>query len=161
MWESLKDIIIKIVESPLLYVGTMGVLFVLLKKGLITIDTKAVKIGRSKDLERRIISSQIEFLQLHFSALSSKMKMKMPDVNKYHTAYVCEKLLDEAIKRCCINHITNDDVYIEGLAQTFLDIIRKRSTKEMFWEKAFEDFVYDEAKFIVARLLSIRMRLSK
>lgn len=161
MWESLKDILIKIIESPLLYVGTMGVLFVLLKKGLISIDTKSVKIGRTKDLERRIISSQIDFLTLHFSALSSKMRIRMPDVNKYHTSYVCEKLLDEAIKRCCVNHITNDDVYIEGLTQTFLDIIRKRSQKELFWEKPFEDFVYDEAKFIVNKLLSIRARLSK
>lgn len=85
----------------------------------------------------------------------------MPDVNKYHTAYVCEKLLDEAIKRCCVNHITNDEVYIEGLAQTFLDIIRKRAAKEIFWEKPFEDFVYDEAKNIILKLISIRNRLSK
>lgn len=161
MWESLKDIIIRLFESPMLYVGTMGVLFILLKKGLISVDTGTVKIGKTRDQERRIISSQIDFLTLHFSALSSKMKIKMPDVNKYHTAYVCEKLLDEAIKRCCVNHITNDDVYIEGLAQTFLDIIRKRAAKEMFWEKAFEDFVYDEARFIVTKLLSIRARLSK
>lgn len=159
--EHTKEFFIQLINSPFLYIFTIIGLFILLKTGLLSIDTGAIKIGKSKDLERRIIGSQIDFLTLHFSALSSKMKMQMPDVNKYHTAYVCEKLLDEAIKRCCINHITPDEVYIEGLAQTFLDIIRKRSEKPVFWEKPFEDFVYDEAKNIVMKLVSIRTRLSK
>ena len=159
--EHFKDVLIHIINSPFLYIFTIIGLFILLKTGLLQIDTGAIKLGKSRDLERRIIGSQIDFLTLHFSALSSKMKMQMPDVNKYHTAYVCEKLLDEAIKRCCINHITNDEVYIEGMTQTFLDIIRKRSEKSVFWEKQFEDFVYDESKFIVSKLISIRIRLSK
>lgn len=159
--EHFKEFFIHLINSPLLYIFTIVGLFILLKTGMLQIDTPAIKLGKSKDLERRIIGSQIDFLTLHFSALSSKMKMRMPDVNKYHTAYVCEKLLDEAIKRCCLNHITNDEVYIEGLTQTFLDIIRKRSQKEVFWEKQFEDFVYDEAKNIVSKLISIRVRLSK
>lgn len=161
MWESLKDIIIKLFESPLLYVGTIGVLFILLKKGLISVDTGAVKIGKTRDNERAIIAAQISYIQLHLGAISVKMVKEMKNIQPYHIKYVVEKLGDEMVRRCAVNHISSDPVYLQDTYLTLIDIVRKRAAADYFWGPDFEQFVKDEVSIMVTQLLSIRSRMSR
>ena len=61
MWESIKDIATSPSLIPILLfvLIVMGVVILLIKKGLISIDMKGVKVGTSES-ERAIIRQQIE-----------------------------------------------------------------------------------------------------
>lgn len=161
MWESLKDIIIRVVESPLLYVGTMGVLFVLLKNGLISIDTGSVRIGKTRENERRIISSQIAWATLHFDAIATKMCIEKNNINAYHIKYTVGRLQDEIVRRIATNHLSTDQVYMNEVYLSLLDITRKRAGDPWFWSAEFEEFVMKETNEILTTLIMIRNRISK
>lgn len=159
--EHFKDVLVKLVESPFLYLLTMAILFILLKKGLITIDTPAIKIGRSRDNERHIIAQQISFINLHMDALSMEFIRKLPEIQKYHIKYVINKLGDEFVRRASVNHISLDQVYLDDVYMTVVDMTRKRANHNYFYTKEFEDLVREQVKMIVEHLIDIRNRMSK
>lgn len=159
--EHIKEILVNLVNSPLLYIITIVVLFVLLKTGLLSVDTNVVKLGKTRENERAILAAQISYLSLHFGAISTKMVKEMNDISPFHIKYVCEKLHDEMVRRCAINHISNDPIYEQDVYLTLLDIVRKRASDSYFWGVDFEQFVKDEVKTMLIQLLNIRNRMSK
>lgn len=159
--EQIKDILIKLLESPFLYIVTIVIFIFLIKKGLLQIDTGPVKLGRTRANERHILAAQINFINLHFDALSMEFVRKLPAVDKWHTKYVLGKLADEFVKRVSVNHISLDQVYLDDVYMTIVDLTRKRCNLEYFWSKDFEDFVRDQCKIIIDHLIDIRNRMSK
>ena len=159
--EHFKDVLVKLVESPFLYLLTMFVLFILLKKGLITIDTPAIKIGKTRDNERSIIAAQLAYTTLHFDAIAQKMCLDKPHINPDKIKYVVGRLQDEMCRRISVNHISTNDVYENEVYLTLLDLTRKRSADPYYWSSDFEEFVRVETKTILATLVSIRNRLTK
>lgn len=159
--EQVKDILIKLLESPLLYIATIVILIFLIKKGLLQIDTGPVKLGRTRANERHILAQQISFINLHMDALSMEFIRKLPEVQPYHTKYVLNKIGDEFVRRVSVNHISLDQVYLDDVYMTVVDLTRKRANHEYFWSKEFEDLVRDQVKTIVEHLINIRNRMSK
>lgn len=159
--EHFKDVLVKLVESPFLYLLTMFVLFVLLKKGLITIDTPAIKIGKTRSNERHILAQQISFINLHIDALAMEFIRKLPEIDKWHIKYTLNKIGDEFVRRASVNHISLDQIYLEDVYMTIVDMSRKRANHDYFYTKEFEDFVREQCKIIITHLIDIRNRMSK
>lgn len=159
--EHFKDVLVKLVESPFLYIGTLVIFIFLVKKGLLQIDTGPVKLGRTRSNERHILAQQISFINLHIDALSMEFIRKLPEVDKWHTKYVLNKIGDEFTRRASVNHISLDQVYLEDVYMTIIDMTRKRANHEYFWTKEFEDLVKEQCKIIIEHLIDIRNRMSK
>lgn len=159
--EHAKEIIIKLFESPFLYIATILVLIFLVKKGLLQIDTNVVKLGRTRTNERRVIAQQISFINLRMDALSMEFIRKLPEIDKWHTKYVLNKIGDEFVRRVSVNHISLDQVYLDDVFMTVVDLTRKRANHEYFWTKEFEDLVREQTKTIIEHLIEIRNRMSK
>lgn len=159
--EHFKDVLIQIINSPLLYILTIVVLFILLKTGLLSVDTNIVRLGKTRENERAILAAQISYLSLHFGAISTKMVKERNDINPYHIKYTVEKLHDEMVRRCAINHISNDPIYEQDVYLTLIDIVRKRAGDDYFWSTDFEQFVKDEVRTMLIQLLNIRNRMNK
>lgn len=159
--EHTKEVLIRLFESPWLYILTIAVLFVLVRKGLLQIDTNVVKLGRTRDNERRILAQQISFINLRIEALSMEFIRKLPEVDKWHTKYVLNKIGDEFTRRASVNHISLDQIYLEDVYMTVIDMTRKRANHEYFYTKEFEDLVREQSKIIIEHLIDIRNRMSK
>lgn len=159
--EHAKDILIKLFESPFLYIATILVLIFLVKKGLLQIDTNVVKLGRTRSNERHILAQQISFINLHMDALSMEFIRKLPEIDKWHTKYVINRLGDEFVRRASVNHVSLDQVYLDDVYMTIVDMTRKRANHEYFWTKEFEDLVREQVKVIIEHLIEIRNRMSK
>lgn len=159
--EHAKDILIKLFESPFLYIATILVLIFLVKKGLLQIDTNVVKLGRTRSNERHILAQQISFINLHMDALSMEFIRKLPEIDKWHTKYVINRLGDEFVRRASVNHVSLDQVYLDDVYMTIVDMTRKRANHEYFWTKEFEDLVREQVKVIIEHLIEIRTRMSK
>lgn len=159
--EQLKDILIKLFESPILYIITILIFIFLIKKGLLQIDTGPLKLGRTRSNERHILAQQISFINLHMDALSMEFIRKLPEVDKWHTKYVLNRIGDEFTRRASVNHISLDQVYLDDVYMTVVDMTRKRSNHEYFWSQEFEQFCREQCKIIVEHLIEIRKRMSK
>lgn len=161
MWEFIGNVGVKLLDRPLLYILSILIVWFLLKRGLFSINTGAFSLGRTRENERRILSAQINYVTLETETIANEMVNKFPNINPYHTKYVMEKVLDEFVKRITLNHITNDEAYIEDTYEVVLAIVRKRCKNEYFWGEEYEKYCRDKVKHILLHLLDIRNRLSK
>lgn len=159
--EHIKEITIQLLNSPILYLVSIAVLLILVKTGLLTIDSGPIKLGRTRDNERAVIAAQIAYITLHFDAIAQKMCLDKPHISPDRIKYVVGRLQDEMCRRISVNHISTNDVYENEVYLTLLDMTRKRSADPYYWSSEFEEFVRVETKTILATLVSIRNRLSK
>lgn len=159
--EHAKDIIIKLFESPVLYIISIAVILFLLKKGLLSIDSSVVKLGRTRDNERRIIAAQMQYVTLHLDAIAMKMVKEMKDITPMHIKYVICRIQDEFVRRIVVNHISADNTYVNEVYLTIVDITRKRAAADYFWSADFEEFARKEVEEIIIALLNIRNRMSR
>lgn len=161
MWESIGHVLSKLAESPALWIFTIGMLYALMKRGMIRINTGAVQIGRTRDNERAIIAAQISYATLHCDAIAQKMCTDLPHINSYHVKYVLEKIQNELVRRIATNHLTLDEVYQNDLYLTLLDVTRKRASDKFFYTDEFEQFVRKEVTEILTSLINIRKTKSE
>lgn len=159
--EHISNFLEKLVNSPLLYIFSVFVIIYCLRKGIFSVNTGAVQLGRTKGREREILSKQISYINLHMGTIAVQLCKQFPEVNKYHIKYVVELLIDELVKRVTLNHISLDEIYVEDTTLTLVQISRKRSEKDYFWSEEFEAFTREEVKKILTQLLNIRKKLDK
>ena len=159
--EQAKEILIRLFDSPILYILSIIVLIFLLKKGLLQIDSGPIKLGRTRENERRILAAQISFINLRMDALSMEFIRKFPEISEFHTKYVLNKIGDELVRRCAVNHISDTDIYKEDVYMTLVDMTRKRANHQYYWSSEFEAFVKEQVDNIIKHLIEIRQRMSK
>lgn len=117
--ESVEKILVSANGVTILLLVFIGIaIFMLLgKAGYFSFKGKAVTIGRTENEVRSILLKQKEFVLQYCSYLTQNIISDMAKVNVevsyVDTDYVVEKVVDEWLGWLFVNHITDDQAYID------------------------------------------------
>ena len=161
MWESIKDIATSPSLIPILVfvLIVMGIVILLIKKGLISIDTKGIKVGTSES-ERSIIRQQIEWVHLHCDSLEKSLPHPQ-NYDIWRGKYILERMYDEVVDWITFNHICTSEGYISIKQERIWATIQSLVRKEEFSSPEFKEFIYKDTEYIIRRLVHIRQVYDK
>lgn len=155
MWEA----IVTLAKTPAvvaLVVGLFGLLFYMIKKGILSFKGHGVSLGTA-DSEAKIRNMQ----QLYAKALFEGTVSDLPgECEYYHKRFVISQCLDEVERMIRENHITDDDTYVETEYQIIYAIVLKYTTIEYFRKDDFKDYLRDLIDKLVKQLVRIRKQYS-
>jgi len=141
MWEA----IVTLVKTPaaiVLVVGLFGLLFYMVKKGMLSFKGKGVQVGLSESDTRNLIQAQIDYMK----AKCEGMIIKLPkDLDPYRTKYVIARVEDVLEHAIIFNNLSEDEFYIRAKQELVYQNIMKRVDNPFFMTDDFKAFVY---KFI-------------
>ena len=161
MWESIKAIATSPSLIPILLfiLIVMGIVILLIKKGLISIDTKGIKVGTSES-ERSIIRQQIEWAHLHCDSLEKSLPHPQ-NYDMWRGKYILERMYDEIVDWITFNHICTSEGYISIKQERIWATIQSLVRKEEFSSPEFKEFIYQDTEYIIRRLVHIRQVYNK
>lgn len=119
MMESIEKILVSANGITILLLVFIGIaIFMLLgKAGYFSFKGKRVMIGRTENEVRSILLKQKEFVLQYCSYLTQNIILDLAKVNievtYVNTDYVVEKVVDEWLGWLFVNHVSNDQAYIE------------------------------------------------
>lgn len=117
--ESIEKILVSANGVTILLLVFIGIaIFMLLgKAGYFSFKGKRVIIGRTENEVRSILLKQKEFVLQYCSYLTQNIILDLAKVNievtYVNTDYVVEKVVDEWLGWLFVNHVSNDQAYIE------------------------------------------------
>lgn len=151
MWEAIV-VLAKTPAAIALVVGLFGLLFYMVRKGILSFKGHGVSLGTA-DSEAKIRNMQ----QLYAKALFEGTISDLPEeCEYYHKRFVISQCLDEVERMIRENHITDDDTYVETEYQIIYAIVLKYTTIDYFRKQEFKDYLYDLVSKLVKQLAKIR-----
>lgn len=155
MWEA----IVTLAKTPAaiaLVVGLFGLLFYMVKKGMLSFKGKGVTVGGAES-ESKIRNMQ----QIYAKSLFESTIPDLPkDCDYYRIRYVISMCLDEVERMIRENHISYDDCYIETEFQILYNIVLMNTTMDYFRNDDFKKYLNDLITKLVKQLESIRKTYS-
>ena len=156
MWDFIKAVSTSVYIIPVLIFTLIVLLTVILliKKGLISVNTKAVKVGTSES-ERAIIRQQIEWVHLHCDSLEKSLPHPQ-NYDIWRGKYILERMYDEIVDWITFNHICTSEGYISIKQERIWATIQSLVRKNEFSTPEFKEFIYNYTEYIIRRLVHIR-----
>lgn len=155
MWEAIV-VLAKTPAAIALVVGLFGLLFYMVRKGILSFKGHGVSLGTA-DSEAKIRNMQ----QLYAKALFEGTISDLPkECEYYHKRFVISQCLDEVERMIRENHITDDDTYVETEYQIIYAIVLKYTTIDYFRKQEFKDYLYNLVSKLVKQLAKIRKQYS-
>lgn len=155
MWEAIV-VLAKTPAAIALVVGLFGLLFYMVRKGILSFKGHGVSLGTA-DSEAKIRNMQ----QLYAKALFEGTISDLPEeCEYYHKRFVISQCLDEVERMIRENHITDDDTYVETEYQIIYAMVLKYTTIDYFRKQEFKDYLYDLISKLVKQLAKIRKQYS-
>lgn len=156
MWDFIKAVSTSVYIIPVLVFTLIVLLIVILlvKKGLISVNTKAVRVGTSES-ERAIIRQQIEWVHLHCDSLEKSLPHPQ-NYDIWRGKYILERMYDEIVDWITFNHICTSEGYISIKQERIWATIQSLVRKEEFSTPEFKEFIYKDTEYIIRRLVHIR-----
>lgn len=151
MWEALV-ILAKTPAAVALVVGIFGLLFYMVKKGMLSFKGKGVTLGGAESESKIRNMQQIYAKSLFESTISDLPK----ECDYYHKRFVISQCLDEVERMIRENHITSDDCYIETEFQVIYDIVILNTSTDYFRSDEFKKYLRDLIIKLVKQLENIR-----
>lgn len=136
MWEGIVGIVnsANFLKLGIFITILIGILIILVKLGLISVNTKHVTIGESND--RLLIRNQFEYAET--SCKGQFRKIKDYCENEYHARFIISEVIDLFQQMIVYNHIdANDDAYVRSKKNLVLLTIQKYTTNEHFFTPEF------------------------
>lgn len=134
----------------------IGIGVLLIKKGVLHIQTKHVKIGQEQEKERDVIRRQTTFIHSQIDAVAAIINKLHPEFDDYRTMYICKCAEIELIRRIHYNHIKDSDGYKDDVFVALLALVQKKADADWFYSKDFEGFLKEFVDKIVKKLVEIR-----
>ena len=162
MWESIKGILTSengiIIMSLLLVIIVMILVLaiVLIKSGLLKINTKHVKLG-NKVSERELIRRQTERAHDFIMSIEGKLVDSNTEYDEYFTKYILERVYDKVIEWIMFNHITVNQLYIQDKQDTILNLIYSLPVHEDFKSTEFKNRVCNWVKELIEQLVNVKV----
>lgn len=151
MWEAIVTLA-KTPAAVVLVVGIFGLLFYMVKKGMLSYKGKGVTVGGA-DSEAKIRNMQ----QMYAKSLFEGTIADLPkECDYYHKRFVISQCLDEVERMIRENHITSDDCYIETEFQIIYNIVILNTTMDYFRSDGFQKYLKDIIVKLVKQLENIR-----
>ena len=156
MWDFIKAVSTSMYIIPVLIFTLIVLLIVILliKKGLISVNTKAVKVGTSES-ERAIIRQQIEWVHLHCDSLEKSLPHPQ-NYDIWRGKYILERMYDEIVDWITFNHICTSEGYISIKQERIWATIQSLVRRNEFSSPEFKEFIYKDTEYIIRRLVHIR-----
>ena len=155
MWSAISTLGTNIyVLIFVLIVIVIGV--ILIKKGVLNIQTKHVKIGQEHEKERDVIRRQTTFVHSQIDAVAAIINKLHPEFDDYRTMYICKCAEIELIRRIHYNHIQDNDGYKDDVFTALLALVQKKADADWFYSRDFEGFLKEFVDKIVKKLVEIR-----
>lgn len=156
MWESIKDVLIS--QNSWMVLLTIVFLIIIVSigvaKGWIQINTNKFKVGES-DNERRIIRNQIQYSESEIEAFITKLP-KTDTFDEWRAKYILEKAYDVFVDAISLNHITDDEIYMETKKSKIWSIIIQYTFNDMYKSDEFKKLVFSKVEDILSHLVAIR-----
>ena len=135
MWEAIV-VLAKTPAAIALVVGLFGLLFYMVRKGILSFKGHGVSLGTA-DSTRSLIRNQWEYA---CSACDAQFyKIRRYCKSDEHCKYLVAKVTNIFQQMAVYNHISMDDDYIKAKQALVLQCIRKRADDTHFWSSEFED----------------------
>lgn len=151
MWEAIT-VLAKTPTAVALVIGIFGLLFYMVKKGMLAFKAHGVSLGTA-DSEAKVRNMQ----QLYAKSLFEGTITELPkECEYYHKRFVISQCLDEVERMIRENHITDDDTYIETEYQIIYSIVLKYTTMDYFKRDDFKEYLHDLVGKLVKQLTKIR-----
>lgn len=161
MWENLGNVLTSSNGVPLVIIIVLLVLLIVLmaiklgKAGLLTVQTRYVKIGRNIS-ERELIRRQIETAHEFIMSIEGKIVTDTSHYNGYFTKYILERIYDKVIEWIMFNHITVNQLYIQDKQDTILNLIYALPINDEFKTPEFKTRVENWVKELIERLVNVK-----
>ena len=160
MWDAIRDVLMSSnvtyvlpqIIATFIFLILLGV--ILSKIGLLNIRTESVQIG-AVSREREIVRQQIDWIRQHYTGLETIIP-KSKGYNEWHGKYVTERVISEWIIWIIYNHFRDTKEYIEIKQDKIVEIVRSNTIREEYHSEEFEQFLRDDTKKCVRKLIQIR-----
>lgn len=151
MWEAIVTLT-KTPAAVALVIGLFGLLFYMVKKGMLSFNGKGVTVGGAES-ESKIRNMQQIYAKSLFEGTISDLPK---ECDYYHKRFVISQCLDEVERMIRENHITSDDCYIETEFQIIYNIVILNTSIDYFRGDDFKKYLRDLICKLVKQLESIR-----
>lgn len=156
MWTAIRDILLSsnvtLILCFICFILLVGI--AMSRTGLMQIHTNAVEIGAA-DRERNIIRQQTEYIRMHYEAMENTMS-KPVDYDPWRGKCIVQAICGEFVDWITLNHLTTAPAFVEIKQDRVVSIIHRLSVKEEFTSPEFDNFVRDDVKQCITKLVQIR-----
>lgn len=151
MWEAIVTLS-KTPAAVALVAGIFGLLFYMVKRGMLSFKGKGVTLGGA-DSESKIRNMQ----QMYAKSLFEGTVAELPkECDYYHKRFVISQCLDEVERMIRENHITSDECYVDTEFQIIYNIVILNTSIEYFKSDNFKKYLKDLITKLVKQLEMIR-----
>lgn len=140
MWAALKEILVSGNAIYLLIFALIVLLLaiILLKKGLISVNTKSIKIGASEST-RHLLQSQIELVNARFAEAEANLPSHL---DNYRTKFVICRAIDVLERACVFNNMDDSEIYVTAKCSAVFATVLQLTDDPYFRTPEFRDFCY-------------------
>lgn len=135
------------------------IFIILVKLGLLKVNGKILKVENG-EITREIIRRQIEYATNSVQEFVALMP-KDENFDEYRAKYAAEKALDRIVIWICVNHIRDDNFYIENGQMEIWNILQGIGQKPEYITKEFREKCNKYVETTVKRLVAIREYYTK
>lgn len=156
MWSAIKDVLTSSNALIILIFLAFSiiVIYMLSRIGLLQVHTRSIQLG-TVAYEREIIRQQIEWTKLHYEGLENSIT-KPKGYDHWRGKYIAERMIDEMVDWIIYNHISTSEAYIQVKQDKMMNILKKYAIKEEFLSDEFEEFIRNDTKESIKKLVQIR-----
>lgn len=156
MWEMIGNVLngqnaLAILASIVLIL-VIGI--VLIKTGVLSINTKSVKIG-IHEKERTIIRQQIEWARLYCQGMEARIPHP-EGYDKWRSLYILEQVFDEIVTWITFNHISTKQDYFEIKCTKVINLVDSLTVSPVFQSNEFHELIKSEIENVIKKLVQIR-----
>lgn len=162
MWDSIKEVLVSsngifvtLILLVLIFV-ILSLLLILIKSGLLKINTKHILLG-NRVSERELIRRQIEKAHEFIMSIEGKINTDNTKYNGYFTKFILERVYDKAIEWIIFNHITVNQIYIQDKQDTILNLIYGLPINDDFKTPEFKARVQSWVKELIEQLVNVKV----
>lgn len=156
MWIAIRDVLLSsnvtLILCFICFILLVGI--ILSKTGLMQIHTSAVEIGAA-DRERNIIRQQTEYIKMHYEAMENTMD-KPAGYDSWRGKCIMQAVCCEFIDWITLNHLTTAPAFVEIKQDRVVAIIHGLAEKQEFTNPEFDEFVRQDVKECIGKLVQIR-----
>lgn len=156
MWTAIRDVLLSpnvtLILCFICFVLFVGI--IMSKTGLMQIHTNAVEIGAA-DKERNIIRQQTEYIKMHYEGIENTMS-KPVGYDPWRGKCIVQAVCSEFVDWITLNHLTTAPAFVEIKQDRVVAIIHSLAEKQEFTSPEFDDFVREDVKQCITKLVQIR-----
>lgn len=138
MWEAITTLA-KTPAAVVLIAGIFGLLFYMVKKGMLSFKGKGVTVGLTEADTRNLIQAQLDYANAKCEGIISKLPKEL---DQYRTKYIIARVEDVIEKAIIFNNMTEDEPYIRAKQELIYQTIMKRVDNPYFMTEDFRAMVY-------------------